>query len=86
MAHNNPKENLESLQEHLDSLKQATRLLKLASKQDSFNSENFENMHYLIDMYQSVLENYLDETTNNLNRIHKYVRSHLKDAPITPNE
>lgn len=70
MTYHDPKENLDSLQDHLDSLKQATRLLKLASKQIIYDKESFENMHYLIDMYLSISDNYMDEVTHNLNRIH----------------
>ena len=61
----------------IDQIKLHQRLLVMASKEDDYTRENFDNIHLLLELYQEKLDCHLSELAHVVNKTHKAIRREL---------
>ena len=62
----------------INELKSVQRLLVIASKQNNFNRECFENTHLLLEIYQSHAVNFLEDLDYQIKKSHKDVKRNMQ--------
>ena len=77
MTYHDPKYHLSALQVCLQSIEDVLRLLKIASKENEFNDESFQNIHLLIALSESHLDCYVEELGYHLQEINRYLQTYV---------
>ncbi|WP_029630615.1 hypothetical protein [[Scytonema hofmanni] UTEX B 1581] len=82
MTHRDAKSHLLDLQDSINRIKEDSRLIKLASKEDGCTPDNFANIHLLLEIYQSHLECEIENLDYGLSVVTRYVHSEKVDVDV----
>ena len=82
MTHRDPKNHLLDLQDSVNRIQEYSRLIKLASKEDNYTRDNFDNIHLLLEVFESHLDCEIEKLNYHLKIVQRYVHSEEFNADV----
>lgn len=80
MTYQELNSELLSALDYLNEMQSIQRLLVIASKENDFTRDNFENIHLLLEIYQNRAKNYLEELDYIIKKSRKIVKTETKNS------